>query len=69
MKNTLWVARDKDDSLWLFHAKPRKSTDGTEWLSDVSFAIPVSNTKHREVTFETSPQQVELTLIPKVDPG
>lgn len=34
----MWIARDKDDSLWLFKKKPQKQKDGfwsVEYITDI----------------------------------
>lgn len=61
----LWIARDKDGTLWLFSEKPVLDKDYW-WYNDSdcegglgeldSYCFP-------EVTFENSPQKVEFKLI------
>lgn len=58
----LWIARDKDNSLWLFEEKPHlnhfnRYADGNINHSRLYSAL------FPEITFENSPQQVELKLI------
>lgn len=39
----MWIARDKDDSLWLFKKKPQKQKDGfwsVELIIDIIFQFP-----------------------------
>ena len=62
----LWIARDSDNSLWLYQNKPELRENGISvkkywfciggcWQLDEDF-LP-------SVTFENSPQQVEIKLI------
>ena len=59
----LWIARDEEGTLVLYTEKPEKIDDifiaPTE---DTSF-IFLKKDRYPEVTFENSPQQVELKLI------
>lgn len=58
----LWIARDKDGELWLYDTEPIKN----EIFFDVeAFAVRVKlrPTLFPEVTFENSPQEVELKLV------
>lgn len=64
-----WIARDKrDNTLWLFNAKPMKNEslgvftciikpDG-EWSEDYELKSHL----FPEVTFENSPQKIEIIL-------
>ena len=64
-----YIARDKDGLLWLFGSKPVKhETDGIflvnrnengEWPEEYE----LEKEMFPEVTFENSPQKVELKLI------
>lgn len=62
-----WIARNKDGSLTLFENEPYYNDIDGFWY-DV-FEIPVADdlqsTLLFEVTFENSPQEVELKLIEK----
>lgn len=64
----LWVARDKDGILRLFETKPflninnNWDSDDNYWDSDDNYFV-IDENKFPEVTFENSPQQVELKLI------
>lgn len=57
----LWIARDKDTSLWLYENKPKREnrefygTDNVH-ISGLSHCFP-------EITWENSPQEVEIKLI------
>lgn len=55
----LWIARDKDGMLSIHFYKPM--LDGLEWISLDYKVININS--FPEVTFENSPQKVELKLI------
>ena len=62
----LWIAREKDGSLWLFNVKPE--FNGREWIPYTDDLFPhdycsIYENIFPEVTFENSPQAVELKLI------
>ena len=64
----LWIARNKSGTLILWHDKPVKI--GEAWygesyiiLDSIQWPTFGEVTPFPEVTFENSPQQVELTLI------
>ena len=57
----LWIARDKDGMLHLFRAKPKKFSTGFGGYNK----LYIDPDKFPEVTFENSPQEVELKLIEK----
>lgn len=54
----LWIARDKSGVLALYPDKPMKMDD--IWDSDNWFVL--DRASFPEVTFENSPQEVELVL-------
>ena len=56
----LWVARNKSGTLVLWFNKPVKQGEG--WYSNDGFFI-LDSTQFPEVTFENSPQMVEIKLI------
>ena len=68
----LWIARDHDGGLYLFENKPWLQTQDKMWL-DVGFYVDwkddfmyykqLDPNLYPEITFENSPQQVELKLI------
>ena len=62
----LWIARDKDESLWIFEEKPTffegVSSFGCKFGKTYA---ALDNSWFPEVTFENSPQEVELKLIEK----
>lgn len=58
----LWLARDADGALFLYDTKPIKSRGRfTGELFNHSYRIATS--EFPEVTYENSPQKVELKLI------
>lgn len=54
----LWIARDKDGYAYIHRKKPRRS--GNMFFSNWSMCI--GKNKFPEVTWENSPQEVELKL-------
>lgn len=62
----VWIARDKDtDELWLYSGRPLE--DGEQYkpnLEKRNFrSVELPTEWFPEVTFENSPQEVELKLI------
>ena len=60
----LWIARDRDNSLWLFEEKPFLKCG--VWRVDPNCNIGLYEVDKYflpEVTFDNSPQQVELKLV------
>ena len=60
MKNTLklWIARDKDGAIYAHRTRP-KNRSGVFFSDHYMY---LGQTKFPSVTFENSPQQVELKL-------
>ncbi len=56
----LWIARDANDSLFLYDEKPNLEKLYGYWYSDNCFRLDTD--EFHEVTFENSPQEVELKL-------
>lgn len=57
----LWIARDERfDNLYLYKSKP--VLEGDIWFSE-DYSYTIDNLLFPEVTFENSPQQVEIKLI------
>lgn len=60
MKMEIWIARDKDGLIYLYMKKPILITH----YFDTKYLIgEIDKTTFQEVTFENSPQKVELKLI------
>lgn len=61
----LWIARDKDKSLFLYLNKPiiNDDTFTVNWDEPHWWDAQLTNDMFSEVTFENSPQQVEIKLI------
>lgn len=63
----LWIARDKDGTLCLFREKP--TLDIYYWFDNslgmTGCIAELLKTDFLEVTFESSPQEVELNLVDK----
>lgn len=61
----MWIARDKDDnSLCLYVSCPRLSKYGQYWECPFGTSyLLIDKNLFPEVTFENSPQQVEIKLI------
>lgn len=58
----LWIARDADSLLYLYSKEPVLIKSGNYF--DTKYLIgEINKTSFQEVTFENSPQQVELKLI------
>lgn len=65
----LWIARTKTRSekggtfLGLYENKPNYSEEYNLWQSPMGLPLYIDDREFPEVTFETSPQQVEIKLI------
>lgn len=59
--NNLWIARDKNGFLRLFGEEPYMNKKGDEWEPIIG-SIWLNDSDFPEVTFNNSPQQVELKL-------
>ena len=57
----LWIARDKHGEIYLYSTKPKKY----EHVFDADNWWQIDQSLFPEVTFENSPQEVELKLIEK----
>ena len=57
----LWIARDEGGILCLFETKPFLNIK-SDWDSDDNYFV-IDENQFPEVTFENSPQEVELKLI------
>ena len=57
-----WIARDKQGMLALFEDKPTYShKNGDIWLT-ADFPFYIDKNKFPDVTFENSPQEVEIVI-------
>lgn len=59
----LWIARNKSKVIKLFTIKPEYNSISDEWKGYDFEEIELSILNFPEVTFENSPQQVEIKLI------
>ena len=62
----LWIARDESGDLSLYHLKPElNDLDVLKFYQTSKFGMeyPICNDLFPDVTFENSPQQVELKLV------
>lgn len=61
----LWIARDKDKSLFLYLNKPILNNDTftVNWDEPHWWDAQLTNDMFSEVTFENSPQEVEIKLL------
>ena len=60
----LWIARDKDGYIWLYSQKPERH--GSDWYlfsPTHRGGVKLDSISFPSVTWENSPQQVELKLI------
>lgn len=60
----LWIARDRQGRLFLYEQEPIYEFSINEWLSDY-YRLLFKVIDFPEVTFENSPQRVELKLVEK----
>ena len=58
----LWIARDKDGALYLYNDTPQKLNTRFIQQEDKDI-MKLSDNFFQEVTFENSPQQVEIKLV------
>jgi hypothetical protein len=56
----MWIARDLNGGLFLFSEKPRLIRDHHYWCGNNWYKI--NRNLFPEVTFENSPQEVEIVL-------
>ena len=59
----LWIARNKSKTIKLFTIEPEYNSIADEWKGYDFEEIELSVLNFTEVTFENSPQKVELKLI------
>ena len=63
-----WIARDKDGSLWSYDDEPVLRSENSWGVNprlngETKLAKPLQDWYFPEVTFENSPQQVEIKLV------
>ena len=65
----LWIARDKDETLWLFKEYPIKKGEifypTIDTTGKFTYYRSMPEDIFPEVTFENSPREVELKLVEK----
>lgn len=59
----LWVARDKNNDLHLYNRLPSLDYYGTSFDADSDEYLTLDEDSFPEVTFENSPQMVEVKMI------
>lgn len=59
----MWISRNKTGIVHLFLNRPKLKSNGAEWYDPNEFDLLLHDTDFPEVTFENSPQEVELKLI------
>ncbi len=60
---TLWIARDADGELYLYHNKPTKGDYRFTCKYVYDDYIALNSDDFPEITFKNSPQEVELKLV------
>lgn len=59
-----WIARDKTGELNIFYgSEPFLMEDREMWNNEEGLYIDIPSDSFPEITFENSPQQVEINLI------
>jgi hypothetical protein len=59
----LWIARDENNSLWCYSNKPQYCHGTKEWFNWYDKHFEIDCELFPEVTFENSPQEIELNLV------
>lgn len=68
----MWIARRKNNKLYMFFERPHLTDDGKQWfvLENVpnngvfaNTGIKINEDKFPEVTYENSPMEFEVSLI------
>lgn len=63
MKAKLWIARDKNGELYLYNDEPFLGNSGTLYFpssGNITDYMEIDKNSHPEITFENSPQQIEI---------
>lgn len=63
----IWIARDKDGMLYLYEDEPKLAYSNAHYFEANSECYDLPLGLFPEVTFENSPQEVELKLILNYD--
>lgn len=58
----VWVARDKTNDVWFYKEKPHYNMERGKFEGKL-ILMPIEDEIFLEVTFENSPQEVELKLV------
>ena len=59
----LWLKRFEDNELWIFEDHPGVFPDSREWLIEHGIhCFPIDENLFSEITFENSPQIVEVKI-------
>lgn len=59
----LYIARDKNEDLYLYECKPKKNEEFGMFFKNTGKIYNIDDSLFPEITWENSPQQVELKLI------
>lgn len=59
----LWIARDKVGYLYLYDKKPMREEDYFDSNDEGKYNTLLHSSYFPEITFENSPQQIDLKLI------
>lgn len=59
----LWIARDKDGSLYLYGEKPEREECGMFAVSTTDDYCALIDTLLPEITWENSPRKVKIELV------
>jgi len=59
MKAKVWIARDRDGELYLYNEEPERKELSGEFLPPKGVML-IDKNSHPEITWENSPQQIEV---------
>lgn len=57
----MWIARDKDNSLWLYNEKPIRNEEENDWSPTDIVVGALDTNMFPELRWEDEPIEVELT--------
>jgi hypothetical protein len=68
MKQNFWIARDKNDDLYLYSIEPRLYSNGkfgmpTHLRYQIVTPMQLDNCLFPDITFEKSPQRVYISVL------